>query len=80
MDQRSSPYSFNQQQQVQKGLGLHLHNMQNLQKTFQMRPSPGQNQNQHPVSYRSADASQTEQQNQISPALSGDLDLYNVSD
>uniref|UniRef100_A0A8C2E9G0 DENN/MADD domain containing 4B n=1 Tax=Cyprinus carpio TaxID=7962 RepID=A0A8C2E9G0_CYPCA len=96
-DQRSSPYSFGQQQQqVQKGPGLHLHNMQNLQKTFQMqplkRPSPGQNQNPSAVSYRSADASQpdaqtgqtrSEQQNQplpplqqISPALSGDLDLY----
>ncbi|XP_042596241.1 CREB-regulated transcription coactivator 2 [Cyprinus carpio] len=99
-DQRSSPYSFGQQQQqVQKGPGLHLHNMQNLQKTFQMqplkRPSPGQNQNPSAVSYRSADASQpdaqtgqtrSEQQNkplpplqQISPALSGDLDLYSVS-
>ncbi|KAF4102664.1 CREB-regulated transcription coactivator 2 isoform X2 [Onychostoma macrolepis] len=89
VDQRLSPYSFGQQQQqqqVQKGLGLHLHNMQNLQKTFQMqphkRPSSGQNQNPNPVSYRSADASQpeqtrSEQQNQISPALSGDLDLYN---
>ncbi|XP_043112834.1 CREB-regulated transcription coactivator 2 isoform X2 [Puntigrus tetrazona] len=90
VDQRLSQYGFGQQQQVQKGLGLHLHNMQNLQKTFQMhplkRPSPGQNQNQNqkpnPMSYRSADASQpeltrSEQQNQISPALSGDLDLYN---
>ncbi|XP_052435192.1 CREB-regulated transcription coactivator 2 [Carassius gibelio] len=83
-DQRSSPYSFGQQQ-VQKGQGqgLHLHNMQNLQKSFQMqplkRPSPGQNQNPNPVSYRSADASQTGQtrsEQQMSPALSADLDLY----
>uniref|UniRef100_A0A673JIE3 CREB-regulated transcription coactivator 1-like n=1 Tax=Sinocyclocheilus rhinocerous TaxID=307959 RepID=A0A673JIE3_9TELE len=77
VDQRSSPYSFAQQQQVQKGLGLHLHNMQNLP---MKRSSPGQNQNPSPVSYRPADASQTlPPLQQISPALSGDLDLYSLS-
>ncbi|XP_016108695.1 CREB-regulated transcription coactivator 2-like isoform X2 [Sinocyclocheilus grahami] len=76
VDQRSSPYSFaqQQQQQVQKGLGLHLHSMQNLP---MKRSSSGQNQNPSPVSYRPADASQTlPPLQQISPALSGDLDLY----
>ncbi|KAL0171063.1 hypothetical protein M9458_031374, partial [Cirrhinus mrigala] len=68
----------------------HLHNMQNLHKSqnFQMQSLKRPN----PASYGSADASQTDAQtenrsdqhahplsslHQMSPALSGDLDLYN---
>ncbi|XP_050986812.1 CREB-regulated transcription coactivator 2 isoform X2 [Labeo rohita] len=71
---------------------LHLHNMQNLHKSqnFQMQPLKRAN----PAGYGSADASQTDAQtenrsdqrahplsslHQMSPALSGDLDLYNDS-
>ncbi|RXN05076.1 CREB-regulated transcription coactivator 2-like protein [Labeo rohita] len=71
---------------------LHLHNMQNLHKSqnFQMQPLKRAN----PAGYGSADASQTDAQtenrsdqrahplsslHQMSPALSGDLDLYNLS-
>ncbi|XP_051575166.1 CREB-regulated transcription coactivator 2 isoform X2 [Myxocyprinus asiaticus] len=76
VDQRLSPYSFSQQKQIQKGLAsvqtsshthtvlpssqtaqLHLHNMQN----FQMQPRKLLNQNQNSMSYRTADAQQNQQ-------------------
>ncbi|XP_073728757.1 CREB-regulated transcription coactivator 2 isoform X2 [Misgurnus anguillicaudatus] len=92
VDQRLSQYSYGQPQQGQKSLGsaqteshayaqttqLHLHNMQNLQKTHNFNMQPKQN----PMSYGSADMMHTgvsaEQQSdqQISQSLSNELDFY----
>lgn len=75
-----SQYSYGQPQQLQKGghtHTLHLHNMQNLQKSQNFNMQLKQN----PVSYRPADTQTgVPAEQQISQTLSTDLDFYNVSE